>query len=230
MISVETVYQTVLALANKEQRGYISPQEFNLFANQAQMQIFESYFTDDNGRDIFPNVSEDVDQKLHFFKATGAVTDGSDLSSFPLFYRITDVYTSGSTLPRFKPCTYIPWEKFIMLLNSPLLDATHERPVYSINNNKFEFHPQQKPNLAANQQFVMNYIKKPKKANWTYVVIGGQNSTVYNPSAADHQEFELHTSEQNNLVLKILQLAGISIKDYSLTQVAAQKEAVDKQQ
>ena len=34
-VSVDTVYQRVLAIANKEQRGYITPQEFNLFANQA---------------------------------------------------------------------------------------------------------------------------------------------------------------------------------------------------
>jgi len=40
-ISVDTVYQRVLAIANKEQRGFITPQEFNLFANQAQMDIFE---------------------------------------------------------------------------------------------------------------------------------------------------------------------------------------------
>ena len=31
-INVDTVYQTVLALANKEQRGYITPQEFNLIS------------------------------------------------------------------------------------------------------------------------------------------------------------------------------------------------------
>ena len=43
-IIVDTVYQRVLALANKEQRGYITPQEFNLFANHAQMDIFEQYF------------------------------------------------------------------------------------------------------------------------------------------------------------------------------------------
>ena len=28
-VSVDRVYQTVLALANKEKRGYITPQEFN---------------------------------------------------------------------------------------------------------------------------------------------------------------------------------------------------------
>jgi hypothetical protein len=46
MISIDTVYQKVLALANKEQRGYITPQEYNLFADHAQMEIFEQYFYD----------------------------------------------------------------------------------------------------------------------------------------------------------------------------------------
>ena len=45
-ISIDRVYQKVLALANKEQRGYITPQEFNLFADHAQMDIFEQYFYD----------------------------------------------------------------------------------------------------------------------------------------------------------------------------------------
>ena len=40
-ISIDTVYQRVLAAANKEQRGYITPLEFNLMANQAQLSIFE---------------------------------------------------------------------------------------------------------------------------------------------------------------------------------------------
>ena len=31
-ISVDTIYQRVLALTNKEQRGYVTPLEFNLLA------------------------------------------------------------------------------------------------------------------------------------------------------------------------------------------------------
>ena len=45
-VDVNSVYQKVLALANKEQRGYITPQEFNYFADQAQYYIFENYFYD----------------------------------------------------------------------------------------------------------------------------------------------------------------------------------------
>ena len=45
-VSIDTVYQRVLNIANKEQRGYITPQEFNLMANKAQLEIFDSYFHD----------------------------------------------------------------------------------------------------------------------------------------------------------------------------------------
>ena len=47
-VDVNTVYSRVLAIMNKEQRGYVTPQEFNIYANQAQMDIFEQYFYDVN--------------------------------------------------------------------------------------------------------------------------------------------------------------------------------------
>ena len=45
-IGIDNVYQQVLAIANKEQRGYITPQEFNLLARKAQLDIFEGLFHD----------------------------------------------------------------------------------------------------------------------------------------------------------------------------------------
>ena len=41
MVSIDTVYQKVLVLSNKEQRGYLTPQEFNLLADKAQLEIFQ---------------------------------------------------------------------------------------------------------------------------------------------------------------------------------------------
>jgi len=46
MVNVNTVYTTVLQILNKEQRGYITPAEFNNLAQQVQLEIFESYFPD----------------------------------------------------------------------------------------------------------------------------------------------------------------------------------------
>ena len=74
-VSVDTVYQRVLALANKEQRGYITPQEFNLFANQAQLDIFEQYFYDKNQFGRIPgnntpnsDPTEILNDKIDIFK------------------------------------------------------------------------------------------------------------------------------------------------------------------
>ena len=47
-ISVNTVYQTVLYILNKEQRGYAPPDEFNSIGAQVQLEIFNSYFPDGN--------------------------------------------------------------------------------------------------------------------------------------------------------------------------------------
>ena len=42
--SINEVRNTVLAIANKNNYGYISPQDFNLYAKQAQIDLFEDYF------------------------------------------------------------------------------------------------------------------------------------------------------------------------------------------
>ena len=44
MVNIDNVYNTVLVITNKDNRGYITPEEFNRLANQAQNEIFESYF------------------------------------------------------------------------------------------------------------------------------------------------------------------------------------------
>lgn len=41
---INSVRSTVLAILNKNNYGYISPSEFNLYAKQAQLDIFENYF------------------------------------------------------------------------------------------------------------------------------------------------------------------------------------------
>jgi len=45
---INSVRNTVFSVLNKNNYGYISPQDFNLFAKQAQLEIFENYFTDYN--------------------------------------------------------------------------------------------------------------------------------------------------------------------------------------
>ena len=41
---INSVRTTVLAIANKNNFGYISPNDFNLYAKQAQLDLFQDYF------------------------------------------------------------------------------------------------------------------------------------------------------------------------------------------
>jgi len=41
---INSVRQTVMSVLNKNNYGYISPSDFNLFAKQAQLDLFEDYF------------------------------------------------------------------------------------------------------------------------------------------------------------------------------------------
>ena len=82
-VSVDTVYQRVLAILNKEQRGYLTPQEFNLFANQAQLDIFEQYFYDINqfgrvpGNDTeFSDMLNVLNEKINIFEKNTALVYG----------------------------------------------------------------------------------------------------------------------------------------------------------
>ena len=78
-VSVNTVYQTVLYILNKEQRGYVTPAEFNSIADLVQKQIFQSYFPDGNQQNRlvqnnqendteFFNMFKDISYKLYPFE------------------------------------------------------------------------------------------------------------------------------------------------------------------
>ena len=43
---INEVRNTVMAILNKDNNGYVTPEEFNLFAKQAQLELFEEYFYD----------------------------------------------------------------------------------------------------------------------------------------------------------------------------------------
>ncbi len=52
MVNINNVYQSVLVITNKDNRGYITPDEFNRLAEQAQNEIFASYFAREAGYEL----------------------------------------------------------------------------------------------------------------------------------------------------------------------------------
>ena len=237
-VSVDRVYQTVLALANKEQRGYITPQEFNLFANHAQMDIFEQYFYDLNqfkrvpGNSVrYSDIVTVIEDKLEIFKTsvpiTGSLYDLSNSNSDMVFTMPEDVYridkirgrksVGGSSMRQVEKLTET---RLRLAQDASLTRATEHNPTCYLRGTQ---------NLVVFPNTIdyinLLYIKKPTLPNWTYVVVN--DKALWNGNGVD---FEVHKSEEQNLVVKIAKLAGISMKDTTLAQAASSEEISNIQQ
>ena len=233
-VNINTVYQRVLAIANKEQRGYITPQEFNILANQAQMDLFEQYFYDKNqfsrargNKNIYADPLGILDEKISLFEVyeTTLSTYTSSHHILPTdLYRLSTVKLSGVV------CDYMSIKDFNDILDHPLLRPHANRPVYIKPNGGLKVYTNAS-DLTASQvtstsTVTCDYIKTPTDVVWGYNVILGK--AIYNSNTSTN--FEMHESEEVNLINRILILAGITIKNTPLYQMASGEEIKDIQQ
>ena len=234
-VSIDTVYQRVLTLANKEQRGYITPQEFNLLANHAQMEIFEQYFADvaiqgktPGNTDAYSDLLSTLYEKIGIFEAvddSSAINDntiyvdaivggGTDKILPDYIYRINRVELNGVD------CEIINTQQFSEIKLMPLLKPTAAMPVANIRNRVLRV-DNGSPVIPTD----IKYIKRPAKVEWAYVVVN--DKALYNDNIA--VDFELHPSEEVELVYKILKLSAFNLKAADLAQGTANLEAANKQ-
>ena len=254
-VSIDTVYQRVLGILNKEQRGYVTPQEFNLFANQAQLDLFEQYFYDINqfgripGNDTeYSDMLDILNKKIAPFETQRDLVYSSGKFFLPAdMYRLgTVIYTNVTTkdsypsptqpanYPANDPVVYrqeikeqieaerINKNEFLYINSSPLTKPKNTLPIYTSSENNI--------NVYGNTEIISGvsctYIKKPAKVEWKYQMVYGE--ALYD--ATYSVDFELDESEETELVMKILQLAGLVIKDVQIYQIAAGEEVRNTQQ
>jgi hypothetical protein len=224
MILIDTVYQKVLALANKEQRGYITPQDFNLFADQAQMEIFEQYFYDlnqllktNNNSDEYANVRDNIQEKITIFEQNSSTT-GNTIDPDAV-YRLGTISTQY--LNYFVEVEEVQQGDLTYILQGSLTKPTDKKPIYVRKGKMITIYP------TPPGDFYYNYIRRPEKPNWTYVVINNQALFDANSTTLD---FELHASEENQLVNKILRLAGVSNKQPDIMQAGQGMDMATVQQ
>ena len=99
-INVNTVYTTVLSILNKEQRGYLTPYEFNQVATQVQLEIFEKFFEDYNQfirmeqTDVeFASRMNHIMEEFQIFEVTNFA---SSVPSSNFYNQPTDLHRFGS--------------------------------------------------------------------------------------------------------------------------------------
>ncbi|MAO25587.1 MAG: hypothetical protein CMJ25_33020 [Phycisphaerae bacterium] len=238
-ISVNTVYQRVLGVLNKEQRGYVTAQEFNLFANQAQQDLFEQYFYDINQFGRVPGNSTEysdmvtlLNEKINIFETIDAPTRVGNYFIAPSnLYRLGSIVYKNTTTNSFGVASTeqieaerINANEFLYINSSPLTKPTNTRPVFISNTSGIKVYANSEVTDVALVDY--QYIKKPATVNWAYQIVF--NEPLYD--ASNSVDFELHPADEADLVIKILELAGILIKDLNLYQVMNQEEQETIQQ
>jgi len=235
-VNIDTVYQRVLAIANKEQRGYITPQEFNLLANQAQMQIFEQYFYDitqferiPGNAESFADPIEILEEKIALFEYQNVTVVGGTTLSADL-YRLNNVLYNGIE------ADYVSIKDWMRIKNHPLLRPHDNRPIYTRKGTGIEVFGHDATDLSYEQKtsnVTCDYIKIPTKVEWAYTVVpfaGSSNNEYPLYNSANAVNFELHRSEETSLIFRILELAGVMIKDPDLYQAGSSMKTQEIQQ
>lgn len=226
-ISINTVYQRVLAILNKEQRGYLTPVEFNLFANQAQLDIFEQYFYDLNQFSRLPGNSTEYSDMVDILEEKISAFEKSvDQPTYSAnhFVEPTDLYRLGTVIYNESEAEHVNKNEYLYITSSPLSKPTNDFPIYTRDSSGIKIYAAAE--LTNNTGVTFNYVKKPAKAIWNYTEVNGE--ALYDANGA--VDFELHEAEETDLVIKILQLAGVLIKDPSVYQIGSTEEAKDVQQ
>jgi uncharacterized membrane protein len=224
-INVNTVYKTVLLILNQQQRGYMTPDEFNKVGTQVQLNIFEKYEDDLNQQYRLPqndteyaNRIKNIEENLSFFQRTGATAYvGPHFTLTPTdIYRLGSVFYNGTELTQ-----YAQRNELTQLLLSPLTQPTTSFPIYLYENNLLYVYP-----TSIINSVTISYLKKPADVEWKYSV-GSLGQFVYN--AGTSIDFELSVSEQTNVVTRILAYAGVIINDPTIIQVAQQEIQLEEQ-
>ena len=177
-ISVDTVYKTVLLILNKEQRGYMTPDEFNKIGSQVQREIFEAYFEDLNQQLRIPQSDVEysdrvaiTDEKIAEFKTENDQTvaektiGGTNPFTVPSeLYRLGSITYEPNT-STYKEIQRVGRAEIYNIRKAPLTAPTTSYPIYLYEDNKALVYPE---TIVDPTHVKMQYVKKPTDVRWGY--------------------------------------------------------------
>jgi len=179
-INVNKVYKSVLSILNKEERGYLTPYEFNNLARQAQLELLDGLFyqynqflnieninrTNEGYADLAEKIQEQIDE--HYKSAT--LTPSSGKVTVPTdAYRILDVTMRNHGLKVEK----VDKVRLPFLKSSPLTKPSSTFPIYYQEATEVVFDPSITENVA------INYVAKPSDPRFGYTVNAQYGTEIY---------------------------------------------------
>jgi hypothetical protein len=219
-----------MSIINKDNNGYITPEEFNSFAKQAQLEIFNQYFVDFKNSKLadfkfgetsgYSDITKQLDQTIDYFSENVPLVYNSGTQTFAMpagWFLLNALYYNQ------KEIEHVDQRNVYRLLQSNLTAPNTLYPAYVMQGNDITIYP-----LTVINNVETYYIRFPFDPKWTYTLVNG--SPLFNQSANDYQDFELTTSDFPKLVVKICEYAGTSIREQEVVANAKQEEMYMDQQ
>lgn len=240
MASVNLVYNALKDLANKDERGFVTPAVFNNFAAVAQANIFNSIFQELNvaknmrvrGIDVQRHLSKmkQLEEDLSTFSKTETLSQANGIFTKPDdLARVISLRTFGSFV--FGQTTSTPVdviydeEKLEYVLQSELSVPTDSHPVAFLSD-VIEVFP------TSVKKLKLRYYKQPEglvpatgartsaTPRFGYTVVSGKE--IY--SASNSVDFELPDHYIPKLVMEIGKMIGINLRDEAVMAYGAQPQ------
>jgi hypothetical protein len=213
---INEIRNTVLYFLSKDGRGYLTPLEFNSFAEMAQRSIFESDFSAYNRLIIqqsnrltngeFADLPKNLRERIDRFSQYAPLSKSGDTWT----YAVTDVHRVEGLTYNTTDIEEVSKLDINKLNNTPLVSNSTTYPVYTRVGKNFRVFPS-----SITTGVEMYYLRTPISPKWTYNTVGG--NPLFNPSLSDYKDFDMHESCFEVLVSKILSYAGISINSQEIT-------------
>ena len=245
---INSVRNTVLSVLNKNNYGYISPSDFNLYAKQAQIEVFEEFFSQynkiinmENARmsgTSYADLGKVIAEAIETFSQTSSLAQVSAATNryyLPSlittgydYYMINKVLcydASGMTRVLKGEAEKVNHSKITMLNSSLLTAPTETYPAYIQEGGIMTVYPD---TINLPNEVDAQYFRFPKDPKWTYVTLFN-GEPAFDQSQLDYQDFEVPLEDEYKLVIKILQYSGVSIREGEVVQFGLSQEQQQQQ-
>lgn len=235
MININECRNTVLFLLAKNNYGYLSPEEFNSYAQLAQMSIFEELFYLDARDSIkknnhltnsqYADLKKIREEQIDLYSQFSTPSNFTYNNTTKLWsYTGTDLYRAISTsLVHTSSGKKVDVELMLKTdlnktINSNVNPPTLDFPIGYRIEDDFKVYPDN----PSGYYVELLYLRKPKSPKWTYVNVGG--NPMFNASATDLQHVDLHISLYEKFIVKVCSYAGLALREAQVTEASAQQE------
>jgi hypothetical protein len=221
-MTIDQVYKFVDFIIKKSNSGgYLTPDEFNLIINRAQIQYFNKLYGNQNDYrydrpvpKIAYAITEKISNSLSPFlsDSTALVIDGNGQVNIPsdLFQTVSITHTIDGIEYEI---TRVEQDRIANNLSSYYDSPTSDFPIYSQLRTKFQFYPK---DLATASLF---YLKKPTDMVWGYTTVSGR--PVYNSGTSVQPLWK--DMDMNEIIYIALSYIGVNLKDPDVSQFAQLK-------